>query len=605
MAEALRRVIAAHTGADFESGRVHRARGVNEPQPGVEPEPAGPDPQEPPAGAPQAQRATQAERCQPGIRTFFGDRTTPAAPELVGAPGRQRPKKQKTQEQRLVRGQMKTIHLSGNVVENPDWVVITDVRNGNNHYECIQCGLTFWGHDGRVISHCLRIKGEGVDVCPRAPSDRCKTVLERARERKQAGKRAGSDGAVAHTASINAPDVMASREKMQADADQALAEWATHYDISGGAVDQRNKAFQNFLRKALLVGPTYHTPTQEVLMSSEARTGRQGGLYLAREQMQREKLAVLAGAEETGGTVASDGAKLSARKRGMLNTSLALPRGIEFIQQTDATGHRKDARFLADDLSRALEKCGTVSQVSVLNADGSIKTKRISSVAKIVIFDRGGGCVNALSLIEDEWVVLTDTCKTHLADLLLEDVGKPFKGHVKSVHEVIVFITSHDVPFGVFSGYDGVRALLIPAATRFATEVICVNSTLQDMQQIQRLFIDERVVAWVDKQPADVKNKFRKAKVLVLSDAWWHRSTVFVAVTQPVVTSLRFLDTGSPNLKDAAFSYEQLVIEFGEPLIGSLASIRVPPPPQFQPSLPLLPLPLHLHSCLASGLGRD
>ena len=37
----------------------------------------------------------------------------------------------------------------------------------------------------------------------------------------------------------------------------------------------------------------------------------------------------------------------------MLNTSLALPpSGLEFLQQTDATGHRKDARFLKDDLSK-------------------------------------------------------------------------------------------------------------------------------------------------------------------------------------------------------------------------------------------------------------
>lgn len=35
------RVVTAHTGAEFESGAVHRARGVNEPMPGVEPEPAG------------------------------------------------------------------------------------------------------------------------------------------------------------------------------------------------------------------------------------------------------------------------------------------------------------------------------------------------------------------------------------------------------------------------------------------------------------------------------------------------------------------------------------------------------------------------------------
>ena len=48
------------TGAEFESGAAYARRGVNEPQPGVEPEPAGPDPLErqaaPQPGQPAARR---------------------------------------------------------------------------------------------------------------------------------------------------------------------------------------------------------------------------------------------------------------------------------------------------------------------------------------------------------------------------------------------------------------------------------------------------------------------------------------------------------------------------------------------------------------------
>mmetsp|Transcript_20449 Transcript_20449/g.43864 ORF Transcript_20449/g.43864 Transcript_20449/m.43864 type:complete len:149 (+) Transcript_20449:191-637(+) len=87
------------------------------------------------------------------------------------------------------------------------------------------------------------------------------------------------------------------------------------------------------------------------------------------------------------------------------------------------------------------------------------------------------------------------------------------------------------------------------------------------------LYIDTRVVTWVEKQPSEVKAKYRKAKENALSDAWWHRNQVFVAVTQPIESSLRLLDSGTPNLKDAAFAFEQLIIEFGEPPIGALASI--------------------------------
>lgn len=35
------------------------------------------------------------------------------------------------------------------------------------------------------------------------------------------------------------------------------------------------------------------------------------------------------------------------------------------------------------------------------------------------------------ALIEEEWVVLADACKGHLADLLIEDIAIPFKPHLK------------------------------------------------------------------------------------------------------------------------------------------------------------------------------
>ena len=86
------RVVHAHTGAEFEDGTVHRARGVNEPHPGVVPEPAGPDPRER-----RPQPGPQRAQGQPRLQTFFGiGAADPAEPPLVGAPGRQRAKKQKT-----------------------------------------------------------------------------------------------------------------------------------------------------------------------------------------------------------------------------------------------------------------------------------------------------------------------------------------------------------------------------------------------------------------------------------------------------------------------------------------------------------------------------
>jgi len=66
-------------------------------------------------------------------------------------------------------------------------------------------------------------------------------------------------------------------------------------------------------------------------------------------------------------------------------------------------------------------------------------SKLKSSVVKLVVTDRGGGCVRALTLMEEAAVVLADGCKGHLADLLIEDWGKAFKVHLKRVHSLILF----------------------------------------------------------------------------------------------------------------------------------------------------------------------
>ena len=528
-------------------------------------------------------------------------------------------------------------------------LILSKDDKGNKEYLCLGCGHKWHGNDGRLWPHFLRVTGKGVQICTRLPSTECRDLMERGRKLKEAGSKSGlHDLASGRTPSVSLPGVMASREKLVADADSALAEWMLLHDISERAVDSRSAAFRNVLQKIFLVGPSYAPPHRQTLMCPTDRGDgcRQSGLYLASQSVEREKALVWRNAEKTGGTVVSDGCKLSARKRGMLNTSIALPDGLEFLQQTDATGRKKDARFLSTDLSRALEKCGKITMQRMASADGTEEMKRSSSVVKIVILDRGGGCENAMKMLEEEWVVITDTCKTHGANLLSTDVGKPFKAHIKQAHELIIFITSHDMLQGIFSEYEGVRALLLPAQTRFLTEVcatlhprparrpmhavsrmcgcdanlathgagradppphgdrvahpllhtlsiasplplparadatrslgqvICLGSLETDKQQVQALFIDQRVIRWVDEQNIEMRQKFRKHKARALSDDFWHVNEVFVAVIDPISCSLRDLDTGKPNLKDAAFAFTRMELEYGDPLLGRLAKIK-------------------------------
>jgi hypothetical protein len=173
--------------------------------------------------------------------------------------------------------------------------------------------------------------------------------------------------------------------------------------------------------------------------------------------------------------------------------------GVIFLQQTDGTGKTKNGEFLRDDYIQAIEKAGPISEVKKQLAAGTIITKKKSSIVKICITDRGGGCARALTLLEEAMVLLADGCKGHLADLLIEDWAKPFKVNLKQVHGLILFIINHGDVYAIFISFADVLALLIPAETRFATEIICVRSLLKDKAQVQKLFVDPRYTAWHDK----------------------------------------------------------------------------------------------------------
>ena len=62
-------------------------------------------------------------------------------------------------------------------------------------------------------------------------------------------------------------------------------------------------------------------------------------------------------------------------------------------------------------------------------------------------------------------------------------------------------------------------------------------------------------------------------KEFALSDTSWHITEVFVSLESVVETSLRILDSNTPNLKDAAFAYCHIETEMGDPLASSLAKI--------------------------------
>ena len=74
--------------------------------------------------------------------------------------------------------------------------------------------------------------------------------------------------------------------------------------------------------------------------------------------------------------------------------------------------------------------------------------------------------------------------------------------------------------------YAQVLSLLIPADTRFATEIICARSLQKDRLQIRQLFNHEGYDAWHLRQNPTMRQLSRKMKVLAFNDDFWHINEV-------------------------------------------------------------------------------
>jgi hypothetical protein len=418
---ALRTVRSAHTGAEFESGEWHERPGRNEPAPGVD----------------VVGSRDESESTWSGGRQNFSNKS-----------GRRRrladtPNSKTVPDPRRGRTGMLTVFQSKDAIEDERWVYIIQYKdNGSKVFLCIACGKEFTGSQEKVINHKLQLGGI-VEKCPKVPDAECRRILEKAKAEREAAKNRsgylGSSSTSKSPAVAKSPPIQSmlggSFTTREQNADAALARWCAAHDVPWAAVCQRDTLWCDVVSTIQLAGPSYKPARREILSDDKERSGasRAGGLHLALTKMETDKQKVLSAAASEGGTLVSDGAKLSSRKRGMLNTGLETRLGSIFLQQTDATGKKKDGEFLCADYLSAIKKAGPLTTVKKVLPDGMIVTKQKSEIVKLLVTDRGGGCVRALQLIEEILIILTDTCKGHGADLLIEDWAKPFKPHLKQV----------------------------------------------------------------------------------------------------------------------------------------------------------------------------
>ena len=163
--------------------------------------------------------------------------------------------------------------------------------------------------------------------------------------------------------------------------------------------------------------------------------------------------------KQYGCTLMSDG-WTDRRGHHLINFLVNSPEGTFFLESVDASSEVHDQVMLADLLEKKIMDIGVDKVVQVVT-------------------DNGANYKAAGKLLMERFPTLYWTpCAAHCLDLMLEDVGKlkEFKKPISRARHVTTFIYRHGRLLSAMREKTNGRDLVRPAATRFATTFLTLQS---------------------------------------------------------------------------------------------------------------------------------
>jgi hypothetical protein len=233
-----------------------------------------------------------------------------------------------------------------------------------------------------------------------------------------------------------------------------------------------NPFYHSMFEVAAIVGPRYRGPSYQDL---------RGRLLRGKKADCTERLAQLRETwKTTGCTVMSDG-WIDGKGRSILNFFVNCPKGTMFNKSVDASAYTKDAQLLCELLDGFIREIGPQYVVQVIT----------DNVANYVVVGR--------MLMQRYPSLYWSPCATHCIDLMLEDMGKlPWiKEIIDSSRSVTKYIYNHTFVLSLMREFTGNGELVRPAITYFSTSFISLQSLLNSMLELQRMFLSNEWVACV------------------------------------------------------------------------------------------------------------
>ena len=264
----------------------------------------------------------------------------------------------------------------------------------------------------------------------------------------------------------------------------------------------------------------------------------------------KERVAVIGPAKSQGGTLVSDaGTKLG---RCTLATALQLPDGgAHVVQQTDATGFKKDAAYIMADILKAISLVGA-AYIFLLVMDGASVCK---SVLKDITSQPGCGQIFGLR------------CVLHGMNLTIEDVGKQlFSEEIEFMVRLVKFIANHATIYALFLSDPNMTNLRRPMDTRFCSTLLSVKIILADWEGIRVFLISKGLKDLIQAMSAKERRKFEPERKDLAKKAtdehntMEHRMQLLLSITEPLVITLRLCDSYMHSLCLVSHSFESSCI---------------------------------------------
>jgi hypothetical protein len=214
-------------------------------------------------------------------------------------------------------------------------------------------------------------------------------------------------------------------------------------------------------------GPSYHDFRGRLLQGEKV-------IYTERLYQLRETW------KTTRCTVMSDG-WTDGKGRSILKFLVNCPKGTMFINSVDASAYTKYAQLLCDLLDGFIREIGPQYVVQVI----------MDNDANYVVVGR--------MLMQRYPSLYWSPCATHCIDLMLEDMGKIhwIKEIIDSTRSVTKYIYNHTFFLSLMRQFTRNRELVHPTIIHFTTIFISLQSLINSMLELQRMFLSSEWVACV------------------------------------------------------------------------------------------------------------